>query len=257
MKVVLELQDQPSNIKKVTVRHDIVIGRGADCNLRLSAPQVSRRHCFLRIGSDGAYVSDMDSSNGTFMNGIRLNSGIRYEIEDGAILAVGPVKFVTRVESEVVVGEMLQMKIADDRIEAEHTTDNPAGVGSHATIFSPVQPMNDDSSMNFVIEQAGPSSSEDEPTTDYAATDSNSSNLFGVGVGHFASGKSGNGSRPSPSSDPRQSEPDTVAADSDNLNDLRTSEEAGVKSKQTPPIQAIDEDDDMESDLRNFLSGLE
>ena len=257
MKVVLELQDQPSNIKKVTVRHDIVIGRGADCNLRLSAPQVSRRHCFLRIGSDGAYVSDMDSSNGTFMNGIRLNSGIRYEIEGGTILAVGPVKFVTRVESEVVVGEMLHMKIADDRIEAEHTAGPQAKVDSHATIFSPVRPMNDDSSMNFVIEQAGPSSSEDEPTADYVATDSNSSNLFGMDVGPLAPARSSSGARSSLNSDLRRSEPDTIAADSDNLNYLQISEDASVNSEQTPPIPAINEDDDMESDLRNFLNGLE
>ena len=119
MKIVLELQDQPSNIRKVTIRHDIVIGRGAECNLRLSAPQVSRRHCFLRIGTDGAYISDLDSSNGTYLAGKRLSSGKRYTLDDGAILAVGPVKFVASVQADVAANEVLKVHVADNRIEAD------------------------------------------------------------------------------------------------------------------------------------------
>ena len=88
MKVVLELQDQPSNIKKVTVRHDIVIGRGTECNLRLSAPQVSRRHCFLRIGADGASIADLDSSNGTTLNDRKLTSGKRYAVPDLSLIHI-------------------------------------------------------------------------------------------------------------------------------------------------------------------------
>jgi pSer/pThr/pTyr-binding forkhead associated (FHA) protein len=75
MKVVLELQEQLANVRRVTVRHDIVIGRGSDCNLRLSAPQMSRRHCFLRVGRDGVSVTDLDSSNGTYVDNKRIKPG--------------------------------------------------------------------------------------------------------------------------------------------------------------------------------------
>ena len=173
MKVVLELQDQPSNIKKVTVRHDIVIGRGAECNLRLSAPQVSRRHCFLRIGSDGAYLSDLDSSNGTLLNGRKLVSGKRYSLEDGAILAVGPVRFIARVQSEVMASEVLEVAVAHGGVEAEQGSDVDA---SHAessfdATIAGVTPEDDDSSMNFSVEQAGPVATEDEPTADCVVAD--------------------------------------------------------------------------------------
>lgn len=174
MKVVLELQDQPSNIKKVTVRHDIVVGRGAECNLRLSAPQVSRRHCFLRVSSDGASLTDLDSSNGTWMNGSKLISGKRYEIEDGALLAVGPVKFVARVRSEVPVGEELEVHLQDDRIEAELSQpvdDSSAGYDVDATIAD-LPPEGDISDLAFSVEQAGISASEDEPTSDFLPSDS-------------------------------------------------------------------------------------
>jgi pSer/pThr/pTyr-binding forkhead associated (FHA) protein len=167
MKVVLELQDQPSNIKKVTVRHDIVIGRGAECNLRLSAPQVSRRHCFLRIGSRGAFVSDLDSSNGTTLNGKRLSSGKRYELIDGAVLAVGPVKFVARVEAEVAASEVLEV-VAGRQVQAESDgpfDDSRADVNFDATVAGCASE-DHDSSMDFAVEHGGPSAGDDEPTAD-------------------------------------------------------------------------------------------
>ncbi len=110
MKVVLELQDQPSNVRRITIRHDIVIGRGSDCNLRLSAPQVSRRHCFLRVGRDSVSVTDLDSSNGTFVDGRRLNAGKRCDIADGAQLALGPILFIVHVHAEAMVADSVRRK---------------------------------------------------------------------------------------------------------------------------------------------------
>ncbi len=257
MKVVLELQDQPSNIKKVTIRHDIVIGRGADCNLRLSAPQVSRRHCFLRIGTDGAFVSDLDSSNGTFLNGTRISSGQRYELEDGAILAVGPVKFVTRVLSEVTAGEILHVNIGDERIEAEHSNIASSGpVNFAATSSSSGRPASDDSAMNFAIEHAGLSAKGDEPTADYVSPDPGTSNLFGKeDILQLHCDLDSDGLLPIA----EKFQPDTVAATSDALEKLLSIKV--TRDKSTQPIEdsitAKVEDDNMESDLRNFLNGLE
>ena len=110
MKVVLELQDQPSNVRRITIRHDIVIGRGSDCNLRLSAPQVSRRHCFLRVGRDSVSVTDLDSSNGTFVDGKRIAAGKRCDIFDGVQLALGPIRFIVHVRTEVAVADAAKLK---------------------------------------------------------------------------------------------------------------------------------------------------
>lgn len=161
MKVILELKDQESNIKKITVRHDIIIGRGADCNLRLSAPQVSRRHCFLRISAEGAFVSDLDSSNGTYLNGTRIASGKKYPLKDNAQLSVGPVKFVAHVKSEVV--EALQVSVSDEGLETEAAFDSDGEFG--ATVADPVE------EMDFSVEHAGAAAGDDEPTADYVGSD--------------------------------------------------------------------------------------
>ena len=100
MKVVLELQEQLANVRRVTVRHDIVIGRGSDCNLRLSAPQMSRRHCFLRVGRDGVSVTDLDSSNGTYVDNKRIKPGERVELKTGSILTLGPVNFIVHLKDD-------------------------------------------------------------------------------------------------------------------------------------------------------------
>ncbi len=97
MKVVLELQNQTANVRTITVRHDIVIGRGADCSLRLSSPQVSRRHCIMRVGRSGVTIADLDSSNGTWVNGKRVPSGVRQPLDDLCELAVGPICFRVRL----------------------------------------------------------------------------------------------------------------------------------------------------------------
>lgn len=182
MKVVLELQDQRSNIRRVTVRHDIVIGRGAECNLRLSAPQVSRRHCFLRIGTDGAFVSDLDSSNGTVLNGDKLNSGKRYMLNDGAVLQVGPLKFLARVYPEEPAPDSVQIHVADDRIEAElEDVQENRSVGFGTTIpeghFGDKQHL-----MDLALEQAGASAEGEAPTADCVTPDGPAKSRDGKGA---------------------------------------------------------------------------
>ncbi len=237
MKVVLELQDQPSNIKKVTVRHDIVIGRGAECNLRLSAPQVSRRHCFLRIGADSATVADLESSNGTFLNGERLTSGKRHPLEDGARLAIGPVQFTVRVVPEVVATDLLEVSVNDARIQAEAANDQDKVAdkeSSQGAEFSGVPPEGDHSSMNFAIESGGPTADEDDPTTDYLAADALDDRSY------FAT--DGSDGPDAPGSSATTSELDTITGKSDDL--FREASDDGFELVDVD-VPLIDEDDNV------------
>jgi pSer/pThr/pTyr-binding forkhead associated (FHA) protein len=165
MKVVLELLDQPSNIRKITVRHDIVIGRGADCNLRLSAPQISRRHCFLRVRGDSVSVTDLDSSNGTYVNGHRIESGKRHEIAHGATVGLGPIRFEVRVRSEKVDADVLKPQILDTQLEAEA----PIVPGSRSTMIEmDPQEIEKPDPMNYSVETGGEATDDNEPTADIA-----------------------------------------------------------------------------------------
>ena len=50
----------------------LIIGRDASCDIALPLEHLSRQHCAIEIRSGLLYVSDLDSSNGTFLNGERI-----------------------------------------------------------------------------------------------------------------------------------------------------------------------------------------
>jgi pSer/pThr/pTyr-binding forkhead associated (FHA) protein len=53
---------------------EFLIGRGADCDLRLGEHDVSRHHCLIRLRDQEATLVDLGSSNGTYVNGERVLS---------------------------------------------------------------------------------------------------------------------------------------------------------------------------------------
>lgn len=69
---VLSLRNQP-----------LVVGRGEDCHLTLSSDTVSRRHAVLEAEWTVVWVTDQGSSNGTFVNGTRLDPHKRTRMAAG------------------------------------------------------------------------------------------------------------------------------------------------------------------------------
>ena len=69
-------------VKKVTN----VVGREGTCDVYVESSQVSRRHCLLQVTERGLLVKDLESTNGTFVNGIPLADGY---INEGDRLSLG------------------------------------------------------------------------------------------------------------------------------------------------------------------------
>ncbi len=63
-----------------------VVGRAEDCHLRLASPLVSRHHCELTVENDGAWIRDLSSRNGTFVNGERVDR--ERSLRDGDLICV-------------------------------------------------------------------------------------------------------------------------------------------------------------------------
>jgi hypothetical protein len=65
-----------------------VVGRSSHAEVGLVDPEVSRRHARLEFARGVVYLSDLGSSNGTFLNGKRIkNEGI--EVRAGDDIDVG------------------------------------------------------------------------------------------------------------------------------------------------------------------------
>jgi diguanylate cyclase (GGDEF)-like protein len=64
----------------------VIVGRGEDCTIQIHDHSVSRRHARIEQGADGYYVTDLQSTNGTFVNDRPVNND---KLHDGDYLRVG------------------------------------------------------------------------------------------------------------------------------------------------------------------------
>jgi two-component system cell cycle response regulator len=65
---------------------ELTIGRAPDCNIQLVDDCVSRLHCRVHAGTDGAVISDLESTNGTYVNGTAVSAR---PLRDGDRVKVG------------------------------------------------------------------------------------------------------------------------------------------------------------------------
>jgi two-component system response regulator GlrR len=85
----------------------LAIGTHPSNDLVLHDPKISRFHCELRFGKDGARVRDTDSTNGTLVDGIRIESAW---LRDASTVKIGDT--VLRFEDAAGVN---QLPLSDQR----------------------------------------------------------------------------------------------------------------------------------------------
>jgi predicted component of type VI protein secretion system len=97
MNVNLVVQNGPNKARKIPLRtSEVVIGRRKGCQVRVPSADVSRNHCKLSVQDGFVIVEDLDSFNGTYVNGERVNSA--RPVRPGDRLGVGPVSFIVEYE---------------------------------------------------------------------------------------------------------------------------------------------------------------
>jgi len=70
----------------IPLKKTTVIGRGADADVRLIEDKMSRKHCRLVVEDGVTFLEDLGSSNGTYVNGIRVH---RQKLSDGDKIQIG------------------------------------------------------------------------------------------------------------------------------------------------------------------------
>ena len=83
-------------------RHELtkrrtVIGRSKDCDLRISDPNISRRHAEVRQEGTAFWIIDLDSTNGIEINGRRVK---RAKLDPGDTVTLGSTDAVFERETE-------------------------------------------------------------------------------------------------------------------------------------------------------------
>ncbi len=70
----------------------LIIGRDPQAQITLDAPVVSRHHARIQQTAQGPLITDLNSTNGTFVNGSRLTAARR--LQEGDVVQIGPFKLV-------------------------------------------------------------------------------------------------------------------------------------------------------------------
>lgn len=77
--------------QEISITHDMLVGRHQDADVLLQSAEISRRHAALLLKDQGLWVQDLNSSNGTFVNNVKIDHETL--LKDGDILQFASLKF--------------------------------------------------------------------------------------------------------------------------------------------------------------------
>ncbi|VUD53721.1 hypothetical protein TDB9533_01891 [Thalassocella blandensis] len=108
-----------------TLSGEVLIGREVECDIQLRSIQVSRYHAKIIVAANAIFVEDLQSSNGTFVNGVPVKR--RTEIGLGDQIAFDDVIFrVTSLHSGGADATEMVAKNTTSPGHLKDVTDRPA-----------------------------------------------------------------------------------------------------------------------------------
>src|SRR5260370_3554116 len=94
---------------------DTIIGRRAGCDLRIPSASVRRRHCRRSLRDDCLMVEDLQSANGTYVNGVRITD--THIVRPGDRREVGPVTFLVQYQLSPAARDLLKDDVPELEVE--------------------------------------------------------------------------------------------------------------------------------------------
>ncbi len=102
----LTITDRSGAIKDVewNVEGSLFVGRSDICNIFFDDDRLSKQHFVIEVTKLGCYIDDLESTNGTFVNGVKMTN--RRLLLDGDVITAGREKFVFHVaKNEIPIEE--------------------------------------------------------------------------------------------------------------------------------------------------------
>jgi pSer/pThr/pTyr-binding forkhead associated (FHA) protein len=76
----------------------VIIGRSAECDIQLGVPNVSRKHAAVVSHNEEYLIEDLESTNGVFVNGIKV---VKCVLRNNDQIEIGGVKLVFNEEKRL------------------------------------------------------------------------------------------------------------------------------------------------------------
>ncbi len=101
-RLVMQLTGEEVQELRLRQGHTL-IGRSTLCDVRIESAMVSRRHALISFTHDGAILVDLNSTNGTFVDGRRIR---RHELQPGETIELGGTRIEYVLEDDAYDGEL-------------------------------------------------------------------------------------------------------------------------------------------------------
>ncbi|OUC58480.1 FHA domain-containing protein [Acinetobacter seifertii] len=138
--------------QEITVDRDMLVGRHQDADLLLQAAEISRRHAALLLKDQLLWVQDLNSSNGTFVNDIRIEQ--EKQLYDGDIVQFASFKFSVLAPAQKITD---LPEVEAEPVQAAPTRDlSDQGMPSLAERAAEVEVRHDGMPQNISIPKPAP-----------------------------------------------------------------------------------------------------
>ena len=144
MKWTLQPISDELNEQNITIDRDMLVGRHQDCDIVLQSSAISRRHAAFHIKDDTLWLEDLKSSNGTFVNDLRVEQPTRLKNND--VVQFANLKFALLAPTQPVEPTTQEIKEAEQVVDqgmptieerAKETSISQGGVPQHIDIPKP------------------------------------------------------------------------------------------------------------------------
>ncbi|MBN2549999.1 MAG: FHA domain-containing protein [Anaerolineales bacterium] len=109
----LVAQAGPLSGQRWALRKNLLVGRETSCDLVIADRQVSRHHACFIVSPEGIFIEDLDSKNGTYVNGQLIDG--KTMLQDGDIVQTALVqKFVFLSSDATLPLEQVEAEIRND-----------------------------------------------------------------------------------------------------------------------------------------------
>ena len=130
---------------------EIAVGRVGDQDLVVADSEVSRKHALFRLEGSQYTVSDLHTSNGTFVNGAQIAT---HALRPGDVIEIGPAKIQFRQEAESPMGGGAQVRFAS---QLKGFPEMPAGEGGKTVLgLAPDSALTDGLELGEDLSHLGP-----------------------------------------------------------------------------------------------------
>ena len=117
---LLKLDGEDQETRFVVTPTGLSVGRAPPCDIIVAGSGVSRAHCLIELAAGQVRVTDLNSTNGTFVDNKRVDRNM--VMEPGSVLRVGSVSFEHEVKSRA---DMQLLQRQEDLARFDLGTDAP------------------------------------------------------------------------------------------------------------------------------------